>query len=210
MRTSFLLTACDPSAELSPLPPFQDEHIDWGKQKLTAGEIQHKVKEYNAQTNSNLYMVVVSDCIRICNSLQTFIFNIESVSYILAKQTLSTLQNKDGSYTGFIKVHFQLVRPISLPPRQSLCSSQEEDQRGRRLKRRTSFYLPKDTAKHLHISSRTRVREVIEALLNKFTVVDNPAKFALFERTERHSQGRILNCVQKEEKKTVECDISKC
>ncbi|XP_030275480.1 ras association domain-containing protein 1 isoform X1 [Sparus aurata] len=131
-----------------------DEQIDWGKQKLTAGEIQHKVKEYNAQTNSNLYMVV----------------------------------NKDGSYTGFIKVHFQLVRPISLPPRQSLCSSQDEDQRGRRMKRRTSFYLPKDTAKHLHISSRTRVREVIEALLNKFTVVDNPAKFALFERTERHSQ----------------------
>lgn len=122
------------------------------------------------------------------------------MSYIHAKQTLSTLQNKDGSYTGFIKVHFQLVRPISLPPRQSLCSSQEEDQRGRRMKRRTSFYLPKDTAKHLHISSRTCVREVIEALLNKFTVVDNPAKFALFERTERHSQGRILNHVQKEKK----------
>uniref|UniRef100_A0A8C2Z039 Ras association domain family member 1 n=1 Tax=Cyclopterus lumpus TaxID=8103 RepID=A0A8C2Z039_CYCLU len=75
---------------------------------------------------------------------------------------ISYLQNKDGSYTGFIKVHFQLVRPISLPPSQSLC--------------------------HLHISSQTRVREVIEALLNKFTVVDNPAKFALFERVERHSQ----------------------
>lgn len=57
------------------------------------------------------------------------------------------------------------------------------------MKRRTSFYLPKDTAKHLHISSQTRVREVIEALLNKFTVVDNPAKFALFERTEGQSQG---------------------
>lgn len=105
---------------------------------------------------------------------------------------LSTLQNKDGTYTGFIKVHFQLVRPISLPPRESLCSAQEEDQPGRRLKRRTSFYLPKDTAKHLHISSQTRVREVIEALLNKFTVVDNPAKFALFERTEKQSQGRVL------------------
>ncbi|XP_070814852.1 ras association domain-containing protein 1 [Chaetodon trifascialis] len=131
-----------------------DEQVDWGKQELTVSEIQHKVKEYNAQINSNLYMVV----------------------------------NKDGSYTGFIKVHFQLVRPISLPPRQSLCSSQEEEQLGRQLKRRTSFYLPKDTAKHLHISSQTRVREVIEALLNKFTVVDNPAKFALFERTERQSQ----------------------
>uniref|UniRef100_A0A672GGJ8 Ras association domain-containing protein 1-like n=1 Tax=Salarias fasciatus TaxID=181472 RepID=A0A672GGJ8_SALFA len=76
---------------------------------------------------------------------------------------LFPLQNKDGTYTGFIKVHFQM-------------------------KRRTSFYLPKDAAKHLHISSETRVREVIEALLNKFTVVDNPAKFALFERTEKQSQ----------------------
>lgn len=58
------------------------------------------------------------------------------------------------------------------------------------MKRRTSFYLPKDTAKHLHISSQTRVREVIEALLNKFTLVDNPAKFALFERTEKQNQGK--------------------
>ncbi|XP_039972233.1 ras association domain-containing protein 1 isoform X2 [Xiphias gladius] len=131
-----------------------DEQIDLGKQELSVGEIQQKVKEYNAQTNSNLYMMV----------------------------------NKEGFYTGFIKVHFQLLRPISLPPPQSLCSTLEEDQQGRRMRRRTSFYLPKDTAKHLHISSQTRVREVIEALLNKFTMVDNPAKFALFERTEKQSQ----------------------
>ncbi|XP_032369618.1 ras association domain-containing protein 1 [Etheostoma spectabile] len=132
-----------------------DEQIDWGNRELTVSEIQQKVKEYNAQINSNLYMMV----------------------------------HKDGSYTGFIKVHFQLVRPISLPPPQSLCLTQEEDQqRDRGMKRRTSFYLPKDAAKHLHISSQTRVREVIEALLNKFTVVDNPAKFALFERAERQSQ----------------------
>ncbi|XP_078803059.1 ras association domain-containing protein 1 isoform X4 [Oryzias latipes] len=64
---------------------------------------------------------------------------------------------------------------------------QGEEQQGRCMKRRTSFYLPKDSAKHLHISSETRVREVIQALLNKFTVVDNPAKFALFERTEKQS-----------------------
>ncbi|XP_037635043.1 ras association domain-containing protein 1 isoform X2 [Sebastes umbrosus] len=142
-RTSFFHKVRRSAVRLSP-----DEQIDWGKQELTVSEIQQKVKEYNAQINSNLYMVV----------------------------------NKDGSYTGFIKVHFQLVRPISLPP------PQEEDQQGRRMKRRTSFYLPKDAAKHLHLSSQTRVREVIEALLNKFTVVDNPAKFALFERAERHSQ----------------------
>ncbi|XP_029906585.1 ras association domain-containing protein 1 [Myripristis murdjan] len=131
-----------------------DEQIDWRKQELTIGEIQQKVKEYNAQINSSLYMVV----------------------------------NKDGSYTGFIKVQFQLVRPISLPPPKKLSLTQEGGPQERLKKRRTSFYLPKDTAKHLHISSRTRAREVIQALLNKFTVVDNPAKFALFERTERQNQ----------------------
>lgn len=110
---------------------------------------------------------------------------------------LSTLQNKDGSYTGFIKVHFQLVRPISLPPPPPPQSLEEDqDRRLTQTKRRTSFYLPKDTAKHLHISSQTRVREVIEALLNKFTLVDNPAKFSLFERTEKQNQGQNpLYCV---------------
>lgn len=95
---------------------------------------------------------------------------------------------QDGSYTGFIKVHFQLVRPISLPPPQSPCAHQHDGQWDKRMRRRTSFYLPKDTAKHLHISSQTQVQEVIVALLNKFTVVDNPAKFALFERIERQNQ----------------------
>uniref|UniRef100_A0A672GHU7 Ras association domain-containing protein 1-like n=1 Tax=Salarias fasciatus TaxID=181472 RepID=A0A672GHU7_SALFA len=133
----------------------KDEQIEIGKQELSAEKIQQRVKEYNAQINSNLYMV----------------------------------DNKDGTYTGFIKVHFQLVRPISLPPPpQSLNPAEDGDPQGGRMKRRTSFYLPKDAAKHLHISSETRVREVIEALLNKFTVVDNPAKFALFERTEKQSQ----------------------
>lgn len=94
----------------------------------------------------------------------------------------------DGSYTGFIKVHFQLARPITLPPPPSLCTHQHGGQWDKKMRRRTSFYLPKDTTKHLHISSQTQVKEVIVALLNKFTVVDNPAKFALFERSERRNQ----------------------
>ncbi|XP_019736260.1 ras association domain-containing protein 1 isoform X1 [Hippocampus comes] len=141
----------DPSVDSIEMDTNVDEQTDWRKQELSVGEVHQKVKEYNAQINSNLYMVV----------------------------------NKDGSYTGFIKVHFQLVRPITLPPPRS--PTQEEHEYSRRLTRRTSFYLPKDTAKHLHISSKTRVREVIEALLNKFTVVDNPAKFALFERADRQN-----------------------
>ena len=106
---------------------------------------------------------------------------------------LFSQQNKDGSYTGFIKVQFKLARPVSVPPPKKGGS----DAGGRKssgVKRRTSFYLPKDASKHLHISSRTSAREVIEALLKKFTVVDNPGKFALFERSERHDQGIYHSC----------------
>ncbi|XP_044204406.1 ras association domain-containing protein 1-like isoform X1 [Thunnus albacares] len=130
-----------------------DEQIDLGKQELTTADIQQKLKEYNAQINSNLFMNM----------------------------------NKDGSYTGFIKVQFKLARPVSVPqPKKGGHDTGARKAAG--VKRRTSFYLPKDASKHLHISSRTSAREVIEALLKKFTVVDNPGKFALFERSERHDQ----------------------
>ncbi|KAM8867854.1 ras association domain-containing protein 1-like isoform 1-T1 [Synchiropus picturatus] len=126
-----------------------------GKQELTSADIQKKVKEYNAQINSNLFMNV----------------------------------NKDGSYTGFIKVQFKLARPVSVnPPKKGGAGRDGGAKKANGVKRRTSFYMPKDASKHLHISSRTSAREVIEALLKKFTVVDNPAKFALFERSERHDQ----------------------
>lgn len=110
------------------------------------------------------------------------------MSFPLFCNTSFCQQNKDGSYTGFIKVQFKLVRPVSVPP----PKKGGHDAGGKKasgVKRRTSFYLPKDASKHLHISSRTSAREVIEALLKKFTVVDNPGKFALFERSERHDQG---------------------
>ncbi|XP_033876970.1 ras association domain-containing protein 1 isoform X1 [Acipenser ruthenus] len=131
-----------------------DEQKDREKQELSPSEIEQKVREYNAQINSNLFMAM----------------------------------NKDGSYTGFIKVQLKLVRPVSVPPPPRKASSALLVRKGTAVKRRTSFYLPKDTAKHLHISSQTKAHEVIEALLNKFTVVDNPRKFALFERSEREDQ----------------------
>jgi len=161
-RTSFIRKPKNRAVEALPKKQ-QDEQTEWGKQpELTPADIQKKVKEYNAQINSNLFMS----------------------------------SNKDGSFTGFIKVHLKLVRPVSVPPPRKGSAAQEHPGRGGKppasagsaLKRRTSFYLPKDTAKHLHISSRTSSREVIQALLKKFTVLDNPAKFALFERSERHDQ----------------------
>ncbi|XP_072136747.1 ras association domain-containing protein 1 isoform X2 [Mobula birostris] len=136
-----------------------DEYINWEKQVLTRDEIESKVKEYNSQINSDLIMTL----------------------------------NSDGTYTGFIKVQLKLVRPISVSANtkpQSIYDAKKAatPARPQSIKRRTSFYLPKDTVKHLHISSHTKASEVIKALLNKFMVVDNPRKFALFERIEKDDQ----------------------
>ncbi|XP_015273342.1 PREDICTED: ras association domain-containing protein 1 isoform X1 [Gekko japonicus] len=134
-----------------------DEQIDWEKPILSQTEIEQKIKEYNGQINSNLFMSL----------------------------------NKDGSYTGFIKVQLKLIRPVSVPANKkapSIQDTRKSSSRSQAVKRRTSFYLPKDTVKHLHIISRTCASEVIEALLKKFMVVDNPRKFALFERTEKDDQ----------------------
>ncbi|XP_025740605.1 ras association domain-containing protein 1 isoform X1 [Callorhinus ursinus] len=134
-----------------------DEPVEWETPDLSQAEVEQKIKEYNSQINSNLFMSL----------------------------------NKDGSYTGFIKVQLKLVRPVSVPSSKkppSLQDARRGPGRGTAVRRRTSFYLPKDAVKHLHVLSRTRAREVIEALLRKFLVVDDPRKFALFERAERHGQ----------------------
>ncbi|XP_033064359.1 ras association domain-containing protein 1 isoform X3 [Trachypithecus francoisi] len=111
-------------------------------------------------------------------------------------------QNKDGSYTGFIKVQLKLVRPVSVPSSKkppSLQDARRGPGRSTSVRRRTSFYLPKDAVKHLHVLSRTRAREVIEALLRKFLVVDDPRKFALFERAERHGQVYLRKLLDDEQ-----------
>lgn len=43
--------------------------------------------------------------------------------------------------------------------------------------------------KHIHLSSVTTTREVIQGLLKKFMVLDNPCKFALYKQMHRDGQG---------------------
>ncbi|MFT7812638.1 ras association domain-containing protein 3 isoform X1 [Arapaima gigas] len=85
--------------------------------------------------------------------------------------------NSNGVYTGFIKVQLELRRPITVRGRTGGPGANE------------AFYLPCESVNTLHISSTHTVRQVIEALLQKFTVADNPAKFALFKRCRREDQG---------------------
>ncbi|XP_056157770.1 ras association domain-containing protein 5 [Lampris incognitus] len=108
----------------------------------------------------------------------------------------------DGSYTGFVKVHLRLSRPVTVEAASSEGGSKQTDRRGQpaaasegqagaesgQNEKRTSFYLPCGCVTQLHISSTTTAREVIQGLLKKFLVLDNPRKFALYRQTHRDGQ----------------------
>uniref|UniRef100_G1KBU0 Ras association domain family member 3 n=1 Tax=Anolis carolinensis TaxID=28377 RepID=G1KBU0_ANOCA len=87
--------------------------------------------------------------------------------------------NSSGIYTGFIKVQMELGRP----------STVRDTNSG---KHRNSNNETNGDMNTLHISSTNTVREVIEALLKKFLVVDNPAKFALYKRC--HKEDQVYMC----------------
>ncbi|XP_065495468.1 ras association domain-containing protein 3 isoform X2 [Caloenas nicobarica] len=93
--------------------------------------------------------------------------------------------NANGIYTGFIKVQMELCRPITV-------QSSQSQGRGAHSNNETAFYLPDGCVNTLHISSTNTVREVIEALLKKFFVADNPAKFALYKRC--HKEDQVYTC----------------
>lgn len=89
-------------------------------------------------------------------------------------------------------MHLKLRRPVTVPAGirpQSIYDAIKEVNLAATTDKRTSFYLPLDAIKQLHISSTTTVSEVIQGLLKKFMVVDNPQKFALFKRIHKDGQG---------------------
>ncbi|XP_075886023.1 ras association domain family member 3 isoform X4 [Nelusetta ayraudi] len=98
-----------------------------------------------------------------------------------------TLQNPTGVYTGFIKVQMDLRRPVTVRGRQKGAQGDE------------AFYLPRGVVNTLHIGSNNTVRQVIVALLNKFTVADNPAKYALYKRFRREEQVYVCKLADGEQ-----------
>ncbi|KAM4613798.1 ras association domain-containing protein 5 [Polymixia lowei] len=141
---------------------------------------------------------------------KTKILSQEDVRSRIAEYNAQVSENgmklgSEGFYTGFIKVHLRLSRPVTVPTLEEAGSeggSRQTDRQGRPQmasegqegtecgpnEKRTSFYLPRDCVKQLHISSATTSREVIQGLLKKFMVLDNPRKFALYRQTHRDGQ----------------------
>ncbi|XP_056133152.1 ras association domain-containing protein 1 [Lampris incognitus] len=98
---------------------------------------------------------------------------------ILTKDHLKMTLNPSGVYTGFIKVQLELRRPVTVRGCRGGAGSMVGQE---------AFYLPRGATNTLHISSNNTVKQVIVALLNKFTVADNPAKYALYKRYHREEQ----------------------
>uniref|UniRef100_A0A3Q0R6W1 Ras association domain family member 3 n=1 Tax=Amphilophus citrinellus TaxID=61819 RepID=A0A3Q0R6W1_AMPCI len=110
-----------------------------------------------------------------CEEIRQKIEKYNSLTKDHLKMTL--VSGANGVYTGFIKVQMDLRRPMTVQG--SLRRAGE------------AFYLPPGVTNTLHVSSNTTVKQVIVGLLNKFTVADNPAKYALYKRYCREEQVYI-------------------
>lgn len=103
----------------------------------------------------------------------------------LTKDHLKMTLGTTDVYTGFIKVQMDLRRPVTVRGGQKGTEGE-------------AFYLPRGAINTLHISSINTVKQVIVALLNKFTVADNPAKYALYKRYHREEQVYVCKLADTE------------
>lgn len=103
----------------------------------------------------------------------------------LTKDHLKMTLGTTDVYTGFIKVQMDLRRPVTVRGGQKGAEGE-------------AFYLPRGAINTLHISSINTVKQVIVALLNKFTVADNPAKYALYKRYRREEQVYVCKLADTE------------
>ncbi|KAI9542998.1 hypothetical protein NQZ68_013929 [Dissostichus eleginoides] len=108
----------------------------------------------------------------------------------LTKDHLKMTLNPTGVYTGFIKVQMDLRRPVTVRGGQRGAGGALVGE---------AFYLPRGVTNTLHISSNNTVRQVIVALLSKFTVQDNPAKYALYKRYRREEQVYVCKLADGEQ-----------
>ncbi|XP_071528338.1 uncharacterized protein [Panulirus ornatus] len=162
--------------EVSSHEELEEKHEEETQEKEQKDESSRKYEE-------------VSTLRKTVNRLQSHLVDNETLEawverYNATAQGLQISKESDGSFRGCIRVHLNLSRPINIvagtrPP--SIYDILQEDRTME--KTLTSFYMPRDAVKAIHVTSKTTTREVIVALLRKFKVVDNPQKFALYERT---------------------------
>ncbi len=116
---------------------------------------------------------------------------VQEYNRLHTSQQETVVENDGEKAKGFIRVQLSLRRPINVISGQpvpsvykisnsTLSESSTATAGGRQTL--TSFYLPPDTIKCLHVDTDTTTRDVIRSLLAKFRVADNPHKYALYEK----------------------------
>ncbi|XP_038060922.1 ras association domain-containing protein 1-like [Patiria miniata] len=104
------------------------------------------------------------------------------------------LESDSLIFVGSLRIYMNLSRPISIPsgsPLPKVCSTlRPYDHSVDHSKRRTSFFLPKNTYEDIQIASESTAIQVIQGVLSHIQVIDNCRKFALFERSEEN--GEVL------------------
>nr|CAB3265452.1 ras association domain-containing protein 5-like [Phallusia mammillata] len=93
-----------------------------------------------------------------------------------------TLQEDGETFRGFIRVTMNLTRPVSV---------MDAAKTSRKNPKKSSFYIDKGAVKALHLTSDTTAAQVVQALLTKYNISDNPMKFALFEKQFRE-EGHVI------------------
>ncbi|XP_065560848.1 uncharacterized protein LOC136027477 isoform X2 [Artemia franciscana] len=95
-------------------------------------------------------------------------------------------KGRKASFRGFLRIQLNISRKINVlagttPP--SLYDLlQADDATSLAGKEMTSFSLPRGAFKSVHVTSETTTGHLITLLLKKFHVVDDPRKFALYEK----------------------------
>lgn len=101
-----------------------------------------------------------------------------------------TLPNKDNVFQGYVQVCLSISRPVQMslstrPPslRDALRGPNGRPSSMEGPLSTTAVRLPKNAVVSLHVSSMDTVTIVIEMLLKKFKIMDNPHRFTLYEQT---------------------------
>nr|XP_027202975.1 probable serine/threonine-protein kinase ndrD [Dermatophagoides pteronyssinus] len=170
---------------------FIDDNID--ESKKINGESNNNVNQQTAaaaKSSSNSSFIIESSYLitpKIISDLRAKILKYnERVRSRGSGLGITLIDEQRCLFRGFLRVHMNLTRPINViagkrpPSIYDIINDEENNQNQRRTL--TSFYMPRDTVKNIHITSDSTSLQVIKAMLKKFKVVDNPQKFALYLR----------------------------
>ncbi|CAD5115288.1 DgyrCDS4281 [Dimorphilus gyrociliatus] len=102
--------------------------------------------------------------------------------------SMSIDENGHG-YNGQIRIHLNLYRPVKMAVQCQdaiLNNPESEDDEPNMCTVKTSaFQIPQNSSQVIHIANTTNTNEAVRKFLEKFSIIDNPCKFSLYESVDK-------------------------